>query len=162
MDEKLLDLLKRINRAFREKGLTVSAAESCTGGLISHYLTALSGASDYFKAGIVSYSSDIKTSVLGVSPLTISRHGVVSPETAVEMAEGVRSLAGTDFSVSSTGNLGPDVLEGKERGLVYLALSGGGKTTVRKLGLKGERGENMEKASFEALRMLLEAVGEVQ
>jgi PncC family amidohydrolase len=162
VDEELLDALKKINSTFRERGLTVSAAESCTGGLISHYLTALPGASDYFRAGVISYSNDVKTSVLGVSPSTISRHGAVSPETAVEMAEGVRSLAGTDFSVSSTGNLGPEVLEGKERGLVYLALSMRGKTTVRKLRLRGERSENREKASLEALRMLVEAAGEAR
>ena len=85
---------------------------------------------------------------------------MVSRETAVEMAEKVRLLANTDCSVSSTGNLGPDVLEGKERGLIYLAASRKGKTITKQLVLEGSRAENKEASSLAALELLVELVEE--
>jgi PncC family amidohydrolase len=95
---------------------------------------------------------------LGISPEVISKHGVVSEKTAKEMAEKVRSLTGTDYSLSTTGNLGPDVLEGKVRGLIYVAASKKGQTFSKKLRLKGNREENKEEASLSALRFLLEVL----
>lgn len=157
MDDAL-ERVRRVNGLLRQMGLTLSVAESCTGGLISRYLTKLPGAGEVFRAGVVAYSAEMKQKLLGVSSGTISRHGVVSEETAREMAERIRALAGTDYSLSSTGNLGPDVLEGKEKGLVYIAASMEGKTISRELRLTGDRGENKEGASREALELLLEAV----
>jgi len=152
------ETIAAVHRLFRDKGLTLSVAESCTGGLISHYITNLPGASIFFTAGIVSYSEKIKRDVLGVSDKAISDFGVVSEETAREMAEKVRLLSKTDYAVSSTGNLGPAALEGKERGLVYIAASREGETVSRKLRLKGNRGENKKEAALAALRLLIELV----
>jgi len=139
MNKKTLEVIERVHEIFKEKGLTLSAAESCTGGLISHLLTILPGASTFFNGGLVAYSIEFKKKILGVSSKTISRHGVVSKETAREMAEKIRALAKTDFSLSTTGNLGPDVLEDKEKGLIYTAVSKEGKTFSRELRLKGNR-----------------------
>jgi PncC family amidohydrolase len=160
MDKKASEVILRVHELFKKKGLTLSVAESCTGGLISHYITALPGASNFFEAGVVAYSIEFKKRILGVSSETISRHGVVSEETAREMAEKIRVIAKTDFSFSTTGNLGPDVLEGKEKGLVYIAVAKAGQTFTKELRLKGNREENKEDASIEALRFLIETVEE--
>ena len=156
VEEEIFIVIQRVHRLFKEKGLTLSVAESCTGGLISHYITTLPGASIFFKAGIISYSIGVKKKILGVSFDVISEYGVVSEETAREMADKVRLLTETDFALSTTGNLGPDVLEGKEKGLVYVAVSKEDLTVSRELRLKGDREENKERASLLALRFLIE------
>ena len=92
---------------FLEKGLTFAAAESCTGGMIGETVTALPGSSQVFLGGVVSYANSVKENVLGVKGDTLARHGAVSRETALEMAEGVRRLTGADIAVSVTGIAGP-------------------------------------------------------
>jgi len=156
MDGNTLEIIHRLHELFNAKGLTLSLAESCTGGLISHYITHLPGASAFFKAGVVSYSAEMKINILGVSSDIISSYGVVSEQTAREMAEKIRGLTDTDFSISTTGNLGPDVLEGKEKGLVYIAVGKEGQTFVKELRLRGNREENKEEAALEALSFLIE------
>ena len=158
MNKKVPAVIQRVHELFKKKGLTLSTAESCTGGLISHFITTLPGASIFFEAGVVSYSADAKKEILGVSSDIISKYGVVSEETAREMAEKVRTLAQTDFSVSTTGNLGPDVLEAKEKGLVYIGVSREGETFTKELRLKGNREENKSEVAFEALKFLVEMV----
>ncbi len=154
MTEKILKIIREVHQLFTEKGLTLSVAESCTGGLISHYLTWLPGAGRFFEAGVVTYSVSSKEKILGVSPETITSHGVISRETAKEMAEKIRLLTGTDYALSTTGNLGPDVLEGKERGLVYVGISKDKKTIIKEMRLKGDRIQNKEEAALSALRFL--------
>lgn len=158
MDREVLKVIREVHKLFKRKKLTLSVAESCTGGLISHYLTFLPGASIFFEAGIVSYSAKIKKKILGISQRIISKYGVVSEETAKEMAKKIRSLTGTDYSVSTTGNLGPDVLEGKERGLIYMAVSKRGKVFSKEIRLKGSREYNKERASLSALKFLITIV----
>jgi PncC family amidohydrolase len=158
MENEIMAAVRRVHEIFKGKNLTLSVAESCTGGLISHYLTTLAGASNFFEAGVVSYSIDSKKRILGVSPEIISQYGVVSNETAREMAEKMRLLTKTDFSLSTTGNLGPDVLEGKDKGLVYIAVSKKGQTFSRELRLKGDRSENKRDAAISAMRFLIEII----
>jgi len=160
MRHNTFDIVKELQRLFEDRGASLSTAESCTGGLISHYITSVAGSGNYFSGGVVSYSEEMKKNILGISPETISAHGVVSEEIAREMAERSIAVSGTDYSVSSTGNLGPDVLEHKEKGLVYIAASGNGKTVSRELRLNGDREANKEEAVFEALKLLLELVEE--
>jgi PncC family amidohydrolase len=160
MDDEILDVIKRVHEIFKKMGLTLSVAESCTGGLISHYITALPGASNFFEAGVVTYSAATKREILGISASTIENYGVISESTAKEMAEKVRSLTGTDYSLSTTGNLGPEVLEGKEKGLIYIAVSKTGSTISKELRLTGDREENKEAASLSALKLLLEMLGQ--
>jgi PncC family amidohydrolase len=156
----VVKITEKINGIFANKGLTLSVAESCTGGLISHWVTSTPGASAYFRTGVVAYSREAKENILTVPGETINTFGMVSRETAVEMAEKVRMLAKADYSVSTTGNLGPDVLEGKERGLIYVGASSKGKTITKRLVLKGSRTENKESAAQAALELLVELVEE--
>jgi len=160
MDRRTLEVIRKIHELFRKKGLTLSVAESCTGGLISHYITALPGASNFFEAGVVSYSAEAKRTILGVSSETASKYGVVSDQTGKEMADKVRKLAGTDLSLSTTGNLGPDTLEGKEKGVVYISVSGEDGILSRELRLKGDREENKKEAALAALQLLLKTAEE--
>ncbi|RJR21197.1 MAG: CinA family protein [Nitrospiraceae bacterium] len=156
MERVTSEIIIKVHELFKDRKLTLSVAESCTGGLICHYITSLPGASAFFRGGIVSYSDDIKKNIIGVTPETIERFGVVSAETACEMAERVRLISSTDFSLSATGNLGPDVLEKKERGLVYIAACRKDRTVSRELRLKGDRERNKEDAALEGLRLLVE------
>jgi PncC family amidohydrolase len=156
MNKATLQVMRKVHELFKKKGLSLSVAESCTGGLISHQITALSGASAFFKASVVSYSAEAKKEILGVPSDIISKYGAISEETAREMAEKIRALTATDFSLSTTGNLGPDVLEGKEKGLVYIAVSKQGRTFSKELRLKGNREKNKEEAALSALRFLVE------
>lgn len=159
MKKRFLETTKKIHSLFKEHNYTLSVAESCTGGLISHLITTLPGASIFFEAGVVSYSAEMKISLLGVSPACIARYGVVSEHSAREMSEKIRKLTRTDFSLSTTGNLGPDVLEGKKRGLIFIAVSTNSKTSVKEFRLRGTRGENKEEAALQALKFLLEIAG---
>jgi nicotinamide-nucleotide amidase len=110
----------------RELKLTISTAESCTGGEIASMLTAVSGSSEYFYGSVVSYATEVKKDVLKVSEESIEKHTVVSEEVAKEMAQGVRKLLKTDISVSTTGVAGPAKGEdGKEVGTVWMAICNG-------------------------------------
>ena len=123
----------------KEKGQTVAFAESCTGGLCAKRITDISGASEIFHCGVVSYSNEIKHGILGVKQETLDKYTAVSPETAKEMAEGVRRLANASYGVSLTGYAGPG--DSEEVGLIYIAVSSEKETTVKKL-LTGHRGRS--------------------
>jgi len=158
MDKEIIEYIERVHEFFKKNGLTLSVAESCTGGLISHYMTTLPGASTFFEAGVVSYSAEAKQKILGVSSETILKFGIVSEETAKEMSEKMRALTKTDFSLSTTGNLGPDVLEGKEKGLIYIAVSKKEGVFSKQIRVTGTREQNKEKASLRALKFLIETM----
>lgn len=162
IDEKIMSMkaVRTIHRICKEKGLSLSVAESCTGGLISHCLTAMPGASSFFKAGVVAYSAEAKKSLLGIPQSVLTAHGSVSEETARQMAERVRKCAETDVAVSTTGNIGPDALENKQVGLVYVAVSVKGKITVKKLMLNGSRGQIKKNAVIEAFALLAEKLAD--
>jgi nicotinamide-nucleotide amidase len=156
MKQKIPGLLREIYKIFSSRNMSLSTAESCTGGLVSHYVTSRPGASLFFRGGIIAYSEEIKKNVLGVSSETIAKFGVVSDETAREMAEKVRILTCSEYSLSVSGNLGPSVLEGKDKGLVYIAASKSGMVLSKELRLAGDREENKEEAAYQALSLLLE------
>ena len=160
MPNSLETIAGKVHRGLREKGLTVSVAESCTGGLLSHYLTLLPGSSDCFKAGIVAYAISAKESILHISRRACGRYGVVSPEIAEAMAGKVRAIARTDYSIATTGNLGPDVLENKDHGLVYIAVNSADGSTILELRLSGSRQENKEMTVRKALETLLNIIDE--
>ena len=157
LEETLVSLLK-------EKQLVATTAESCTGGLIAKRITDVSGSSSVFNCGIVSYSNEIKQSVLGVSEETLFKYGAVSEQTVREMVAGVLKLSKADLAVAVSGIAGPnsDNTE-KPVGLIFLAGSNGKKTVVKKLENKfaGDvRRLNRESASDEALKILISLVGE--
>jgi nicotinamide-nucleotide amidase len=136
-------------------GFTVAVAESCTGGLVAHRLTEVPGSSSYFTEGVVTYSNESKTRLLGVPAELIGRHGAVSAEVAEAMAEGVKRRAGVDFGLAVTGVAGPGGgTEAKPVGLVYVALSDDAHTEHRRLMLPGDRPLIRHRASQSALDLL--------
>jgi PncC family amidohydrolase len=156
MQEQAIEISHQVHEFFIGSGLTLSAAESCTGGLVSSCITDTEGASNFFKGSVVCYWTEAKIDILDVSPETIRLHGAVSAQTALEMAERVRLLFGTDYSISTTGNLGPTAIEGKQTGLVFIAVSKNGELKYRRLLLTGSRIENKVKSALEALKFLIE------
>ena len=142
--------------ALKARGLTLSTAESCTGGLAAKRLTDVPGASAVFLGGVVSYTNGVKERVLGVPHETLETHSAVSEPTARAMAEGVRRLTGSDLGLSVTGVAGPDKDDaGHEVGTVYIALSAPNETNVQLLQLSGDRTAIRAAAADEMFRMLL-------
>jgi PncC family amidohydrolase len=127
------ELAARAVALLTERDLTVSCAESCTGGLLSAALTSIPGASAVYVGGCVTYNDEIKHRVLGVRRKSLKLHGAVSPQVAAEMAVGMRERLGTDYALSVTGYAGPDGGDDKDPvGTVYIAVSGKERTTVRR------------------------------
>jgi len=118
-----VSLEELVIRRLLEQGRTLGLAESCTGGLITRMLTTIPGSSGAVKGGVVSYTSEVKEGVLGIPPGLIKRYGAVSMETALSMAERARELLGSDLAVSVTGVAGPDPVEGKPVGLMYIGCA---------------------------------------
>jgi nicotinamide-nucleotide amidase len=113
-----------LGRLLTENKFTLATAESCTGGKIAATLTAVSGASNYFKGSVVSYATSAKISILGVSKATIERHGVVSAEVATEMALGLQKMMQVDYAIATTGNAGPAKGDSAaEVGIVFIAIA---------------------------------------
>ncbi len=130
----LTEKAEKIVSRFIENGVTLSVAESCTGGWLSKILTDISGISSIYSGGICSYSNEIKMKFLGVKEETLSSFGAVSEQTAREMAHGVRNAMDTHIGVGITGIAGPasDNTE-KPVGLIYVAVTDGNKTRVTEL-----------------------------
>lgn len=129
-DEELIEV---VGKMLMEKNISVSCAESCTGGLFAGVLTDIPGISSVFERGIVTYSNRAKMEELGVSKQTLDKFGAVSPETACEMAEGLRKKTGSDMCISVTGIAGPDGgTREKPVGLVYIGIAYDGKTEAVK------------------------------
>jgi len=152
-----MGLEKTIGNHLREKGWTLSTAESCTGGLISDRITNVSGSSDYFEGGMVTYSNESKAKHLGIPAAIIKRYGAASSQVARKMAQGVRKAFNTTFGLSTTGVAGPT--GGTKRspiGRVFIGFTNGKKAWVRKLDLKGNRREIKKKATDEALQFFYE------
>jgi PncC family amidohydrolase len=152
-----MKLEKLIGDLLRERDWTLSIAESCTGGLICDRITDITGSSDYFKGGMVTYSNESKAKHLEITLNYIKRYGAVSPQVARKMAQGVRKAFGTTFGLSTTGVAGPT--GGTKRspvGRVFIGLTAGRKVWVKKLDLKGSRRDIKEKASEKALQFFYE------
>ncbi|MDD3654185.1 MAG: competence/damage-inducible protein A [Desulfotomaculaceae bacterium] len=129
-----------VGKLLLQKGMFLSVAESCTGGLIGARLTDIPGSSAYFKGGVIAYSNELKKSILGVAPELLDQYGAVSKPTAVAMAEGIRKLTASSLGLSVTGIAGPDGgTPAKPRGLVYIALATGEGTFCQEFQFPGER-----------------------
>jgi PncC family amidohydrolase len=153
MDEKPLEAI--IGELLREHGLTVSTAESCTGGLVGHRITQVPGSSAYFLGGVIAYSNAAKERLLGVKRETLATQGPVSEETAREMARGARLLFGADVALSTTGIAGPTGgTPEKPVGLVYIALSAADAEACERHVWQGDRWQNKEQAAEAALALL--------
>ena len=150
-----------IGEMLREARLSLSLAESCTGGLIGHRITNVSGSSGYFLAGLTTYSNESKVRLLGVREETIAQHGSVSAETAGEMAEGVRRTTGADVGLSVTGIAGPSGgTPSKPVGLVCLGRADDSGTVTEEIRLRGTRLMIKERAAHSALYLLFRGLRE--
>lgn len=144
-----------IGALLTEKNLTISCAESCTGGLLTDRLTNVPGSSAYVKGAVVAYSNEIKMNILHVKEETLENCGAVSRQTAQELAANVRQILNTDVGVSITGIAGPGGgTPEKPLGTVYIGISGPNGNSVQKFQFKGSRTEIKEKAVEAALVLI--------
>ena len=144
-----------VGRLLKAHGKTMSTAESCTGGSIASLITSVSGSSEYYLGSVVSYANSVKTDVLGVPSEIIERNGAVSSECVAAMAEGVRKLTGTDYSVATSGIAGPGGgSDEKPVGTVWIGVSSQKGTETFKLHFRGDRKRNIERFAANALNIL--------
>ena len=152
-DKRLPEIL---GDRLRERGLTLSTAESCTGGNIAHEITSIAGSSDYFKGAVVSYANEVKSSLLGVSPQDIIDHGVVSEPVVRQMVEGVCRAIGTDCAIATSGVAGPGRgTPAKPVGTVWMAAKCGDRVVAQLKQLPGDRSRVITRATLEAQLLLL-------
>ena len=151
LEASVLDLLK-------ERELTLTTAESLTGGLLAARFTAVPGASEVFKQGFVTYCNRAKRKLLDVKKTTLKEYGAVSDRTAKEMAKNGVFATGADACISLTGLAGPAAEEGKPVGLVYIACCYKNRTVVRECHFKGDRRQIREQSVVQALLLLRECI----
>ena len=140
------------------ENFTIATAESCTGGLVASRLTDLSGASNYFKGGVVAYTNEIKKLILRVKSETLEKFGAVSSQTALEMATNVREIFSTTIGLSTTGVAGPLTSENKPVGLVFIAIVGEDFSEVKEFHFTGTRTEIKFQAADEVFNLLMRKV----
>lgn len=139
----------------KEKGLTVSTAESCTGGYIAHLFTSIAGSSAYFNGSIVSYSNEVKIEQLSVDAKDIEKYGAVSQEVVEQMAKGVREKLHTDYAIATSGIAGPDGgTEEKPVGSVWIAIAGKSGVKSKLFHFGEHRGRNIRRSALWAMNML--------
>jgi nicotinamide-nucleotide amidase len=143
-----------VGRLLKAKGESLSVAESCTGGEIAHLITTVPGSSEYFLGSVTSYSPEVKKKVLGVKAATIDGCGIVSSAVAAEMAEGVRRLTGSTYSLSTTGWADSYGDEREPAGTVWVGVSGPRGTQTRRFRYKGDRKRNIERFAASAIDFL--------
>lgn len=152
---------REVGRLLIQRGKTLAVAESCTGGLLAQRITAVPGASAYFRGGVVAYSNEAKERLLGVPREILAQHGAVSAPCAQAMAEGARVLFQTDFSLATTGIAGPGGgTAAKPVGLVYIALASPSRVEVEQHRFRGSRDAVRGAASEAALALLFRKLGE--
>lgn len=154
-------LEKAVLDVMDKKGLTLSTAESCTGGYIAHLITKHAGSSSVFAGGAVAYSYELKESILGVQETTLSSYGAVSEQTVKEMAAGAISHFNTDYSVAVSGIAGPGGgTEDKPVGTVWIAVASKEKVTAKLFHFGNKRIQNIERSASAALSMILNQLKE--
>ena len=151
---------EEINKLFREHGYTLGSVESFTGGLFAETITSVSGASHFYKGALVTYATEEKNRLVNISYDVIDTFGVVSKETATFMATNGQKLLNVDYCVSFTGNAGPDAMEGKPVGEVYIAVASSSGVKVYGYQLKGSREEIQKEGVSNALDILKRTIFE--
>ena len=152
-----VNLEETLYKYMHTRGLKLATAESCTGGLVSDRITNVSGSSEYFPGGIVSYSNEAKASLLGVSWNTLNLHGAVSKEVVLEMARGARNLFAADIAVSVTGIAGPSGgTPEKPVGTTWFGLSTNDGEWSRHFIWDGNREQNKHYSSEAALQLVID------
>ncbi|NDP28631.1 MAG: competence/damage-inducible protein A [Flavobacterium sp.] len=152
-DDETLETV--LGKLLTQQNKTISTAESCTGGKIAQVLTSISGASNYFKGSIVSYATETKISVLGLSEDLIKEHSVVSAEVAKQMAINVKNLMKTDYAIATTGNAGPSKGDSKaEIGTVFIALATPNEILIEEFNFGQPREKVIDRTVMKSLEML--------
>jgi PncC family amidohydrolase len=150
-----------IGALLKDGDLTLTTAESCTGGLVAHRITNVPGSSAYYLGGYVTYANEVKEALLGVNHQTLLAHGAVSEQTALEMARGARRQMGADVALSVTGIAGPTGgTPAKPVGLVYIALSAADAELCQRYVWQGDRLANKEQSAVAALQLILDYLRE--
>jgi nicotinamide-nucleotide amidase len=150
-------LAEQVGMLLVRTGMTLAVAESCTGGMLGGWLTAVPGSSAYFLGGVISYADAVKVSLLGVPVEVIREKGAVSAESALGMARGVRRLVGSDLGVSVTGVAGPGGgSDAKPVGTTYVALAGPPYERVEHRVWHGDRATNRKESARLALQMMVD------
>jgi len=150
---------KAIQDLFQSRGLTLAAAESCTGGLIAHEITSIPGSSAHFLGSMVTYSNNAKMTILDVKEENLEKYGAVSEQVVREMAEGVRKKLGSDFAIATSGVAGPDGgTEEKPVGTVWVSIAGKNKTLAKQLNLGKSRERNIRISMLTALNWLRQEI----
>lgn len=157
----MINKAKELVLFLKENKLTISCAESCTGGMVSELITSVGGSSDVLKSSYVTYSIEEKQRLLGIEPSVISDYGVVSPETAYRMSCGVRRQAGCDIGIGITGIAGPTGEEpGNPIGTVYISVASAKGACTRRYHFNGTRNIVRRLASYEAIKITCELLSE--
>ena len=150
-----MSLEEKIGELLKAKKMTLSTAESCTGGSIAALITSVPGSSEYFKGGVVAYSNEVKMNMLHVSPETLQKYGAVSRETVIEMVQGVMESMKTDCAVATSGIAGPGGgTPEKPVGTIWMAVACGGLIVTEKDEGDAGRAENVKKTVHNALLLL--------
>jgi nicotinamide-nucleotide amidase len=144
-----------VGKLLKEKNKTISTAESCTGGYVAHLITSVAGSSEYYEGSIVSYSYNVKESLLGVHENTLNVNGAVSEQTVVEMLNGLLGKLNTDYGIAISGIMGPDGgTEDKPVGTVWMAVGNKQNHLTQKINLRFNRERNIEVTGMMALNFL--------
>jgi len=148
-------LEEQIGALLRKHEKTISTAESCTGGFISHRITNVPGSSNYYDCGVIAYSNQSKIDILHVNPETLKKFGAVSRQTAIEMAKGIKQASGSDLGLAVTGIAGPGgATPEKPVGLVFVCLASDKSVVCKEFRFKGKREDIKSQASEAALQMI--------
>ena len=154
--------LKELTNELKKKDLTIATAESCTGGLIANTLTNISGSSEYFDRGVISYSNKAKMELLDVPEDLLKKNGAVSMQVAEAMANGIRKKSNVDIGIATTGIAGPTGgSKEKPVGLVYISISTKKDTFVKKYVFEGSRIENKKNSCDASLKLLKELIEKI-
>lgn len=153
------DVIESIASLLKDRDLSVATAESCTGGFLGHVLTSISGSSEYYDRGIISYTNEAKHELLNVPNELLETYGAVSEQVARSMAEGVRTNARTDLGISTTGIAGPTGgTKEKPVGLVFIGVSTKKYTIVKRFVFDGSRLKNKDSTCVEAIRLIEQVI----
>jgi PncC family amidohydrolase len=156
-----IKLVNKVSDELKKHQVTVATAESCTGGLLAHTLTNISGSSEYFDRGVICYSNKAKQEILGVPEDVLKKYGAVSKQVAEAMAQAIRQQASVDYGLATTGIAGPTGgTKDKPVGLVYIAIATNGSVVVKRFLFSGDRLTNKESTCTATLELLLELLSQ--
>jgi PncC family amidohydrolase len=156
-----IKLVNKVSDELKKQKRTIATAESCTGGLLAHTLTNISGSSEYFDRGVISYSNEAKQDLLDVPTQLLKQYGAVSKDVAESMAIGIRRRASVDYGLATTGIAGPmGGTRNKPVGLVFIAIATKDEVTVKRFLFSGDRLANKESTVTAALEFLLEILSQ--